>query len=114
MLWMYDRASSPKRRLIHYSAAQDAPWLWYEHIDASKVPATGSHGTDLFETHPDLPSMIVQWFVTSLIKTPGHAPVDPLAAAVVLNQLEAPGGPAEATRQLMQVRKRDPQAQCHA
>jgi formylglycine-generating enzyme required for sulfatase activity/dienelactone hydrolase len=111
MLWMYDRASSPMRKLIHYSAAQDAPWLWYEHIDAGKVPATGSHGTDLFETHPDLPGMIVQWFVTTLIKTPGHAPVDPLAAAVTLNQLEAPGGVVQVTHHLMEARKRDPQAQ---
>jgi tetratricopeptide (TPR) repeat protein len=111
MLWLYARASSPMRKLIHYSASQDAPWLWYETSDPSKVPATGSHGTDLFKTHPDLPGIILQWFVTTLIKTPGHAPADPLAAVTILNQLAAPGGAALVTRQLMEARKRDPQAQ---
>jgi hypothetical protein len=75
------------RKLIQYSTAQEGPWLWYETSDASKVPATGSHGTDLFRTHPDLPGILVQWFVTTLIKTPGHAPAFPLAAAAILNQL---------------------------
>jgi pimeloyl-ACP methyl ester carboxylesterase len=111
MLWLYARASSPMRKLIHYSAAQDAPWLWYETSDPSKVPDTGSHGTDLFHTHSDLPGIIVQWFVTTLIKTPGHAAVDPLAAAAILNQLAVPGGVAQVTQQLMEARKRDPQAQ---
>jgi tetratricopeptide (TPR) repeat protein len=111
MLWLYARASSPMRKLIHYSAAQDAPWLWYETSDPDKVPDTGSHGTDLFKTHPDLPGIIVQWFVDTLIKTPGHAPVDPLAAAAILNQLAVPGGTAQVTQQLVEARKRDPQAQ---
>jgi pimeloyl-ACP methyl ester carboxylesterase len=92
MLWLYARASSPMRTLIHYSAAQEAPWLWYETSDPARVADTGSHGTDLFKTHPDLPGIIVQWFVTTLIKTPGRAPVDPLAAAAILNQLAVPGG----------------------
>jgi pimeloyl-ACP methyl ester carboxylesterase len=111
MLWLYARASSPMRRLIHYPAAQEAPWLWYETSDPNKVPDTGSHGTDLFKTHPDLPGIIVQWFVTTLIKTPGHAPVDPLAADATLNQLAVPGGAAQVTHQLMQARKRDAKAQ---
>jgi hypothetical protein len=83
MLWLYARASSPSRKLIRYFAAHEAGWLWYETSDASKVPDTGSHGTDLFKTHPDLPGIIVQWFVTTLSKTPGHAPADPLAAAAI-------------------------------
>jgi pimeloyl-ACP methyl ester carboxylesterase len=111
MLWLYARASSPMRKLIHYSAAQEAPWLWYETSDPSKVPDTGSHGSDLFKTHPDLLGIIVQWFVTTLIKTPGYAPIDPLAAAAILNQLAAPGGAAQVTQQLMEARKRDPKAQ---
>jgi len=111
MLLLYARSSSPTRKLIHYSAAQEAPWLWYETSDPSKVPATGSHGTDLFKTHPDLPGVIVQWFVNTLIKTPGHGPADPLAAAAILNQLEMPGGVTQVTRQLTEARKRDPQVQ---
>ena len=111
MLLLYARSSSPTRKLIHYSAAQEAPWLWYETSDPSRVPATGSHGTDLFKTHPDLPGVIVQWFVNTLIKTPGHGPADPLAAAAILNQLEMPGGVTQVTRQLTEARKRDPQVQ---
>src|SRR5271165_2786451 len=111
MLWLYARASSPMRRLIHYPAAQEAPWLWYETSDPNKVPDTGSHGTDLFKTHPDLPGIIVQWFVTTLIKTPGHAPVDPLATTAILNQLAVPGGAAQVTHRLLEARKRDPKAQ---
>lgn len=109
MLWLYARASSPSRRLIRYSAAQEAPWLWYETSDASKVPATGGHGTDLFKAHPDLPEIIVQWFVTTLIKTPGHAPADPLATAAILNQLATAGGAAQVRQQLIEARRKDPE-----
>jgi hypothetical protein len=110
MLWLYARAASPSRKLIHYSAAQDAPWLWYETSDPSKVAATGSHGTDLFKEHPELPGIIVQWLVDTLIKTPGHAPADPLAAAAILNQIEMPGGVAQVTQQLLEARRKDPAA----
>jgi tetratricopeptide (TPR) repeat protein len=99
------------RKLIHYSAAQEAPWLWYETSDAGKVPATGSHGTDLFRTHGDLPGILVQWFVTTLIKTPGRAPADPLAANAILNQLTMPGGAAQVRQQLIEARQKDPHAQ---
>jgi len=111
MLWLYARASSPSKKLIHYPAAQEAPWLWYETSDATRVPAAGGHGTDLFRGHPDLPGIIVQWFVTTLIKTAGHAPADPLAAAAILNQLARPGGAAQVTQQLIDARRKDPKAQ---
>jgi tetratricopeptide (TPR) repeat protein len=111
MLWLYARASSPSRRLIHYSAAQEAPWLWYETSDASRVPATGGHGTDLFRDHPDLPGIIVQWFVTTLIKTPGHALADPLAAATVLSQLATSGGAGQVRQQLIEARRKDRKVQ---
>lgn len=108
---LYVSASSPSRKLIHYSAAQEAPWLGFEPINIGQVPATGGHGTDLFKDHPDLPTIIVQWFVTTLLKNPGHAPADPLAAAAILNQLAAPGGAAHVTRQLLEARQRDPKTQ---
>jgi dienelactone hydrolase len=111
MLLLYARSSSPTRKLIHYSAEQDAPWLWYETSDPSKVPATGNHGTDLFKTHADLPSTVVEWFVGTLIKTPGHAPADPLAAAVIFNQLEMPDGIAQLDRQLTEARRADAHAE---
>jgi len=111
MLWLYARASSPSKKLIHYPAAQEAPWLWYETSDASRVAATGGHGTDLFRDHLDLSGIIVQWFVTTLIETPGHAPADPLAAATVLNQLATPGGAVQVRQQLIEARRKDPKAQ---
>ena len=111
MKLLYVTASSPSKRLVHYSAAEDAPWLWYETSNSSKVPAKGAHGTDLFQSHPELSGIIVQWFVTTLVKTPGHAPADGLAAAAILNDLQTPGGAVQARELLLEARKRDPQAQ---
>lgn len=111
MKLLYVTASSPNKKLVHYSAAEDAPWLWYETSDAGRVSAHGGHGTDMFKVHPELPGIIVQWFVTTLIKTPGHAPADTLAAASLLNQLQTPGGAAQGEQQLVEARKKDPLAQ---
>jgi tetratricopeptide (TPR) repeat protein len=111
MQLIYDTSSSLSKKLIHYSAVKEAPWLWYETSDGSKVPAKGGHGTDLFKPHPELRAMIVDWFATTLIKTPGHAPADPLACAAMLNQLQMPGGAIQVTQQLMEARRKDPQAQ---
>jgi dienelactone hydrolase len=95
MKLLYVTASSPSKRLVHYSAAEDAPWLWYEQLDIGKVPAHGGHGTDMFKPHPELSVMIVDWFVTTLIKTPGHAPADTVACAAVLDQIRTSGGVAQ-------------------
>jgi tetratricopeptide (TPR) repeat protein len=111
MKLLYVTASSPSKKLIHYSAAEDAPWIWYEPYDIGRVPAKGGHGTDLFQGHPELPGMIVHWFVTTLVKTPGHSPADALAAAAILNELQSPGGAAQVREQLMQARQKDPQAE---
>ncbi|MGC2695082.1 MAG: SUMF1/EgtB/PvdO family nonheme iron enzyme [Candidatus Angelobacter sp.] len=112
MKLLYVTASSPSKKLVHYSAGEDAPWLWYETFDAdARVPAHGGHGTDIFKVHPELPGIIVQWFVTTLVKTPGHAPADTLAAASLLNQLQTPGGAVQVKEQLVEARKKDPQAQ---
>jgi tetratricopeptide (TPR) repeat protein len=111
MQLIYDTSSSPSKKLIHYSAVKEAPWLWYETSDASKVPAKGGHGTDLFKPHPELRAIILDWFATTLIKTPGHAPADPLACAAILNQLQMPGGAIQVTQQLMEARRKDPQTQ---
>jgi dienelactone hydrolase len=111
MKLLYVTASSPSKKLVHYSAAEDAPWLWYETFDQGRVPAKGGHGTDLFQPHPELPGIIVHWFVTTLLKTPGHAPADTLAAASLLNELQTPGGAVQVKQQLVEARKKDPQAQ---
>jgi tetratricopeptide (TPR) repeat protein len=65
----------------------------------------------LFQRHPELPAAIVDWFVTTLITTPGHAPADTVASAAILNQIEMPGGVAQVTQQLIEARRKDPQAQ---
>ena len=111
MKLLYVTAGSPSKKLVHYSAAEDAPWLWYETSDASKVPAKGGHGTDMFKVHSELPDIIVHWFATTLIKTPGHAPADGLAAAPILFQLQTPGAAAQVTQQLLEARRKDSQAQ---
>ena len=111
MKLLYVTASSPSKKLVHYSAAQEALWLWYETDDVDKVPANGGHGTDMFKPHPELPGIIVDWFVTTLIETPGHAPADTVACAPILDQIRAPGGVAQARQQLMEARRKDPQTQ---
>jgi pimeloyl-ACP methyl ester carboxylesterase len=108
---LYITASNSGKKFVHYSAAQEAPWLWYETFDISKVPANGGHGTDMFKIHPELPGIIVNWFVTTLMKTPGHAPADTVASATILNQIRMPGGIAQVTQQLMEARRKDPKAQ---
>jgi tetratricopeptide (TPR) repeat protein len=111
MKLLYVTASSSSKKLVHYSSAEDAPWLWYEPFDIGRVPAKGGHGTDMFKVHPELSGIIVHWFVTTLIKTPGHAPAETLAAAPVLNQLQMPGGVAQAMQQLLEARQKDMGAQ---
>jgi dienelactone hydrolase len=108
---LYVTASSPSRKFVHYSASHEAPWLWYEPFDVGRVPAGGGHGTDMFKVHPELPGIIVDWFVTTLIKTPGHAPADTVASASVINQIQMPGGVAQVTQQLIEARRKDPDAQ---
>src|SRR6266699_215794 len=108
---LYIIASSPSRKFVHYSASHEAPWLWYEPFDIGKVPANGGHGTDMFKVHPELPGIIVDWFVTTLIKTPGHAPVDTVASAAILNHLETPDGVAQVTQQLIEASRKDSQVQ---
>lgn len=110
MEWLYDCSASLQKQFIHYVGPK-GPWLWYETSDVSKVPATGSHGTDLFKRHPELPATIVDWLVTTLIRTPGHAPADAVASAAILDQIEMPGGVVRVTQQLMGARRKDPKVQ---
>lgn len=110
MEWLYVVSSSPEKQFIHYFGPR-GPWIWYETSNASKVPATGSHGTDLFRRHSELPCTIVDWFVTTLIKTPGHAPVDGVASAAILGLIDSPGGLDSARQQFIEARRRDPKAQ---
>jgi predicted Zn-dependent protease len=65
----------------------------------------------MFQVHPELPGIIVEWFVTTLITTPGHAPADTLASAAVIDEIRMPGGVARVRQRLMEARRRDPEAQ---
>jgi hypothetical protein len=38
---LYITSSNSGKKFVHYSAAQEAPWLWYEGPDVGKVPANG-------------------------------------------------------------------------
>src|SRR5215475_13879156 len=51
--WLYYLTASPEKYLAHY--------------------ATGGHGADIFPAHPELPKMIVDWYVATLLKTPRKA-----------------------------------------
>jgi dienelactone hydrolase len=108
---LYITSANPGKKFVNYSASHDAPWFWYEPRDVGKVPAKGGHGTDMFKPHPELPSLIVDWFVTTLIKTPGHAPADTVASAPIIDQIRTPGGVAKVTHQLTEARQKDPGAQ---
>ncbi|PYX86746.1 MAG: hypothetical protein DMG68_14430, partial [Acidobacteria bacterium] len=68
---------------------------------------------DIFVVHPELRGVIVDWYVTTLIRTPGHAPADTSpspATAQVLNQLETPGGVEQVAKKLADARRSDPKA----
>jgi pimeloyl-ACP methyl ester carboxylesterase len=114
MKLLYVSASSPNKKLVYYSQAEEAPWLWYETFrDSGKVAAHGGHGTDMFKAHPELAGIVVRWLVTTLVTMPGHAPADTLASADILNQLQFGGvaGITQVKERLLEARKKDPQAQ---
>jgi len=109
---LYSTSSNPGKKFVHY-AGKEPPWNGDE--DVYEAPVPGGHGTDMFKVHPELPGIIVDWFVTTLIKTPGQAPVGNGSAdppfAPVIKQIEMPGGAAQVTQQLMEARRKDPKAQ---
>ena len=91
-------------------------WLYYLAGDREKkfVPLkTGGHGTETFAPHPEFVAEIVDWFVTTLIKTPGHAPVGKAtmpAEVVNLEKIDV-GGAAKLAKDLEEARRKDPKAQ---
>jgi tetratricopeptide (TPR) repeat protein len=69
----------------------------------------------MFKVHPDMPGTIVDWYVTTLIKTPGRAPGSKEKVAVpkeirVLDQIDQPGGVATVEKNLKEARQQDPKA----
>jgi len=93
--WLYTLTPNPGKELVHYEK--------------------GGHGADIFKVHPELQAEITDWFLITLIKTPGHAPaskqkptVTPVAQ--VLTILDEPGGAAKVSQMLADARKKDPKA----
>ena len=93
--WLYSLTSNPGKTFVHY--------------------ATGGHGADMFPVHPELPGIIVDWYVTTLIKTPGQATATKNAPAIppevhILDQIDQPGGAAKVGQLLEESRQHDPKA----
>ena len=93
--WLYSMAADPEKKFVHV--------------------ATGGHGADMFKVHPDMPGEIVNWYVTTLIKTPGRAPGARETATVpkevhVLDQIDQAGGAAKVAKNLEEARKQDSKA----
>lgn len=93
--WLYLASASPGKEFAHYP--------------------TGHHAAEIFPVHPELPAAIVDWYVATLIKTPGRAPaakekpVFQVPAEVrIVDMLEQPGGPATISQMLSQARQKDP------
>ncbi|HEY6350149.1 MAG TPA: alpha/beta fold hydrolase [Candidatus Angelobacter sp.] len=90
--WMYALDANSGKKFAHY--------------------AIGGHGADMFPYHPELPKMIAEWFVTTLSKTPGHAPVakdnPPVPQEIhMLDVIDQPGGAAKAAQMLADARQHD-------
>src|ERR1700683_4520827 len=95
MEWLYSLTSNPGKTFAHY--------------------ATGGHGVNIFGAHPELQGIIVDWYVTTLIKTPGRAPTPANAPSIppeahILDQIDQPGGAAKVGQLLEEARQHNPKA----
>jgi dienelactone hydrolase len=93
--WLYSLTPNPGKKLVHY--------------------ATGGHGVEMFPVHPELQGAIVDWYVTTLITTPGRAPVSKDVPAISqeshnLDLMDQPGGAGKLAKMLEDARRRDPKA----
>jgi dienelactone hydrolase len=92
MQWLYSLSSNPGSKFVQYQ--------------------TGGHGTDMFAAHKELPGMIVDWYVQTLVKTPGSAPATATAShrptdTNILQLIDSPGGADKAAQKLADARKKD-------
>ncbi len=91
------------------------PVLFSVADDDEFPPTDGGHGADMFPVHPELPAKIVEWYTTTLIKTPGNAPRDTNTPAIpqeiyTLDLIDQPGGAAKVAQTLDEARQRNPKA----
>lgn len=81
--WLTGLSSNPGNQFIHYK--------------------DGGHGIEMFTPHPELADILLNWYTTTLIKTPGKAPVDKKYAVrrdSILAMIDSPGGAAKLEQQL--------------
>jgi dienelactone hydrolase len=93
MEWLYSLSPNPGSKFLEYP--------------------DGGHGVNIFAAHKDLPVLIVDWYVQTLVKTPGNAPVNASRRSdspVILKLIDSPGGAEKAAQQLAAARKKDPRA----
>jgi dienelactone hydrolase len=94
--WLYSMTPNPGKKLVRYP--------------------NGGHGAEVFAAHPDFVGVINDWYVTTLLKTPGQAPIAKEKPTLpkeveVLSMLDEPGGAAKVSEMLAQARKKDPKAE---
>src|SRR5260221_12967035 len=95
MHWLYELSQNAGSKFVHYTS--------------------GGHGTEMFAAHQELPGTIVDWYVQTLVKTPGSAPAVSGAsgktrAPGILEEIDSAGGASTAAQKLSEARRRDPQA----
>jgi dienelactone hydrolase len=94
MQWLYELSGNAGTKFVHYSS--------------------GGHGTEMFAAHKELPGTIVDWYVQTLVKTPGSAPaanvLSKKGTPVILEILDMPGGAAAIAQKLDAARQSDPKA----
>jgi dienelactone hydrolase len=99
MQWLYGLTGTPEKKVAHYEK--------------------GGHGSDMFPVNPQLPGLITDWYVQTLIKTPGHAPAATDHRTVpadiqILNEIDEPGGAQRVAERLAEARKSNPDARLFA
>jgi dienelactone hydrolase len=93
--WLYSLHPNPGKQLVRYP--------------------DGGHGAEIFKVHPEFERVISDWYVATLVETPGHAPAARQVAIpeniAILSVIEEPGGAAKVSQVLEQARRKDPQAE---
>jgi len=94
MQWLFELSMNPGSKFVHYTS--------------------GGHGTEMFAAHKELPGTIVDWYVQTLVKTPGSAPavsvLSKRGAPVILEAIDLPGGASAIAERLAEARRRHPKA----
>src|SRR5258708_22811486 len=83
MQWLYELSQNAGSKFVHYTS--------------------GGHGTEMFAAHQELPGTIVDWYVQTLVKTPGSSPAvsgtsGNTRAPGILEEIDSWGGETRATQ----------------